>query len=99
MVEGKRQFDRNKYLNSPHAEPTPAQAARMERARERALRMRPLAFWTRAVASLVITVALWAVIGWMADWPAPRTGIWIVVSMVAWTEGILLAHSARKQRP
>lgn len=96
MVSGKRQFDRNRYLNSPHAEPTPAQSARMERARERALHMSPLAFWMRALASLLAAIALCAGIGWTADWSAVRTGVWIVLSTAGWAVGTLLAHLARK---
>lgn len=91
MASAKRQFDRNKYLNSPHAEPTPAQAARQERARERARNMRPVQFWLRAAASLALATCLWLLVGWFADWSSVRTGIWLAVSAVLWVATTVLA--------
>jgi hypothetical protein len=46
-----REFDRNRYLGSPHAERSPAQAAREERALERLRRMRPVEIWLRGVVA------------------------------------------------
>ncbi len=67
MPDGKRQFDRNKYLNSPH-ELTPEQVGRLEIARRRELRMRPVEFWLRGALSLASTIVLGAAVSWLADW-------------------------------
>ena len=98
MTKPQRQFDRSKYLNDPRAL-TGEQLARLQLAREKARQMRPSVFWLRAATSLMLGVLIVALVGWLADWSALRTGIVIFASMILWAAVKILAWREMTRAP
>ena len=93
MSGEKRQFDRQKYFGSVHADyREPAVLARRERMRQTWLAQSEGQWWARSTVSLAVTLVVWFNWGASAGASTLTAGLWLLAGMALWLGVTVALH-------